>query len=94
MIKVTEDYYVKPEDNTYMVMKRRYNSKKEEYEFNVLTFHGSLTEAVDRILKFEQCNRLADKDVSLHEAVAILKGIKEDVRRELLANISINEKLQ
>ena len=94
MIEVTEEYYIKPEDNTYTVMKKRYNSKKQAYEYSAMSYHGTFVEAAEKILKMQQCDKLQGKEITLSEAISILKETQEQVRKDLETYVGAFEHLK
>lgn len=85
MIKVTENYFVKVEENYFTVMHKQKSKNTNKDYFVPDAYYGTLTEAIEKIMRLEQFSVLKEKDLSLHEAIAILKESQDRFKGELKA---------
>lgn len=90
MIQINYKYYIKAEDDQFTVCEK-YINKNEEVCYKALTYHPSFTNALEKVMRLEQVNKLNEKDVTLFEALEILKNINENYREMLKTYIEIYE---
>ena len=90
MIQINNKYFIKAEEDQFTVCEK-YINKNEEVCYKALTYHPSFTGALEKIMRLEQVKKLNEKDVTLFEAVEILKNINEDFRKTLKTYIEIYE---
>lgn len=90
MIQINNKYFIKAEDDQFTVCEK-YLNKNEEVCYKALTYHPSFTSALEKIMRLEQVKKLNEKDVTLFEALEILKNTNEDFRKTLKTYIEIYE---
>lgn len=92
MIQINNKYFIKAEEDQFTVCEK-YLNKNEEVCYKALTYHPSFTSALEKIMRLEQVKKLNEKDVTLFEALEILKNINEDFRKTLKTYIEVYEYL-
>ena len=90
MIQINNKYFIKAEDDQFTVCEK-YLNKNEEVCYKALTYHPSFTSALEKIMRLEQVKKLNEKDVTLFEALEILKNTNEDFRKTLKTYIEVYE---
>ena len=90
MIQINNKYFIKAEDDQFTVCEK-YINKNDEVCYKALTYHPSFTSALEKIMRLEQVKKLNEKDITLFEALEILKNINEDYRKMLNAYIEVYE---
>ena len=90
MIQINNKYFIKAEEDQFTVCEK-YLNKNEEVCYKALTYHPSFTSALEKVMRLEQVKKLNEKDVTLFEALEILKNTNEDFRKTLKTYIEIYE---
>lgn len=90
MIQINNKYFIKAEEDQFTVCEQ-YLNKNEEVCYKALTYHPSFTSALEKVMRLEQVKKLNEKDVTLFEALEILKNINEDFRKTLKTYIEVYE---
>lgn len=90
MIQINNKYFIKAEEDQFTVCEK-YINKKEEVCYKALTYHPSFASALEKVMRLEQVKKLNEKDITLFEALEILKGINEDYREMLKTYIEVYE---
>ena len=90
MIQINNKYFIKAEEDQFTVCEK-YLNKNEEVCYKALTYHPSFASALEKVMRLEQVKKLNEKDVTLFEALEILKNINEDFRKTLKTYIEIYE---
>lgn len=90
MIQINDKYYIKAEENQFTVCEK-YLNKNEEVCYRALTYHPSFTSVLEKVMRLEQVKKLNEKDVTLFEALEILKNTNEDFRKTFKTYIEIYE---
>lgn len=90
MIQINSKYFIKAEEDQFTVCEK-YLNKNEEVCYKALTYHPSFTSALEKVMRLEQVKKLNEKDVTLFEALEILKNTNEDFRKTLKTYIEVYE---
>lgn len=90
MIQITDKYYIKPEESSFTVCEKQINRKGETI-YKSISYLPSFTKAIETVMKYEQSAKLSEKDITLFEALEILKGINEDFKKTLEVYIQAYE---
>lgn len=90
MIQINNKYFIKAEEDQFTVCEK-YINKNDEVCYKALTYHPSFTSALEKIMRLEQVKKLNEKDVTLFEALEILKNTNEDFRKMLKTYIEVYE---
>nr|DAG69155.1 MAG TPA: protein of unknown function DUF5405 [Caudoviricetes sp.] len=90
MIQINNKYFIKAEEDQFTLCEK-YINKNEEVCYKALTYHPSFTSALEKVMRLEQVKKLNEKDVTLFEALEILKNINEDFRKTLKTYIEVYE---
>lgn len=77
MVKVTEKYYIKPDDNQYTLTEKKVNNKGETVYQN-LSYHTTLINAVRACMRLVQADELSKTDISLPEAIKVLDRLNKE----------------
>lgn len=92
MIQVNNKYYIKADDDQFTVCEK-YINKNEEVCYKSLTYHPSFTSALENVMRLEQAKKLNEKDVTLFEAIEILKKENDDFKNMLKTYTEVYELL-
>lgn len=92
MIKVTEKYYIKPDDNQYTVTEKKINGKNETVYQNI-SYHTTLTNAVRACMRLVQADELAKTDMNLPEAIRVLNRLNREFSDMLFDFMGSKEEL-
>lgn len=77
MIKVTEKYYIKPDDIHYTVVEQKVN-KTDEITYLNIGYYRTFTQAVTACMKLVQADELGKVDMNLSEALKVLDRINKE----------------
>lgn len=92
MIKITEKYYIKCDDNQYTVTEKKINGKDETVYQN-LSYHTTLTNAVRACMRLVQADELSKTDISLPEAIKVLDRLNREFSDMLFDFMGSKEEL-
>lgn len=79
MIKVTKDLYIDADVYGYQVKKFTGYDKENNPQYASLTYHSSVVEALDAILKRLQRLSVSENDMTLMEALDKFKVLRNEV---------------
>ena len=91
MVEINERFNIKCEEGTYTVVEKVFNTKQNRIDLRNVSYHYSFVQALEKILRVEQANALNSKDMTLLEAIGILKQIQDDMKKTLDTYVKINE---
>lgn len=94
MIKITDKYYIRPEDMNYTVCTRKLNEKTGKYSYRALTYHATYVQAVEKIMRMVQADKLSQCDIGFQESVRILKNVNDEFKRNMETYLKAYERLQ
>ena len=83
MIKVDKDFSIKADENCYMVCKYCGKDKNGEDIYKSLAYHRTLKEALTAVIRQKQIKLVADKKLTLQEAINEFKRIEEELKQAL-----------
>lgn len=83
MIKVDNDYYIQADPDRYIVMKYQGKSKKGEDAYKTLSYHSSLKNAIEYIIKYKQREFINDNNVDLKEALDQFEKINKEMYKKI-----------
>lgn len=92
MIKITEKYCIKPDDNQYTLTEKKVNNKDETVYAN-LSYHTTLTNAVRACMRLVQADELAKTDMNLPEAIKVLNRLNREFSDMLFDFMGSKEEL-
>ena len=93
MIKVKGNYYIDADTYCYMVRKFTGYDKENEPQYTTLTYHSSLNEALESILKRLERSLVSENDMTLSDALEKFKELKNEFI-ELLDIVRENESVK
>lgn len=91
MVEINERFNIKCEEGTYTVVEKVFNKNQNKIDFRNMSYHFSFVEALEKILRVEQSNALNKKDLTLLEALGIMKQIQDDLKKTLDTYVKVNE---
>lgn len=97
MIKVTEEYYIKAEDNQYTLIERKIGKagKNEGKElFTNVGYYYTLTQALNGCMRLIQMDTLGQGDIDLKQAILELDRVHKKFENTLKEIVESREKLK
>ena len=89
MIRIDDKYAIQADSNCYSVSRIMKNKNGKEY-IQPLTYHSTLSEAFESIIRREQREMVESTDLSLNQAIKEFKRIQDELC-EILKGISEKE---
>ena len=80
MIQITNKYYVKVDESTYIAVMKKVNHENGKVTYTPLHYLSSFSKAVEQIMRLEQADKLNERDMTLFEAIEELKKINDDFK--------------
>lgn len=78
MVEVTEKYYIGVEEDCCTVYERLWSDKRQEHYYNSVCFPRDLWGAINAIKRHIYADKLSGCDMSIGEALALLKQLNDE----------------
>ena len=78
MIKVNEKYCIGMNGDSYTIFLKMYSENRREDYYRPLCYPRTLSQAVSKIMRFSFEEKIEERDMSLKEALQVLKEINEE----------------
>lgn len=81
MIEVTNKYCISQNGvGDFTVWEKKFNNTKNEYYYSPIKYPNTLARGLEIIAELEQCDLLNEHDMTIGEALEIIKGNAEQIK--------------
>ena len=78
MIKITSKYFVEVGKDCCTIYENKLNKKDNTYYLSPVTYPYSFEKAIEKIMRYEASEAIGEREMSLTEALIMLKELKKE----------------